>query len=166
MKTPTCGVYLITCLPTDQVYVGGSVNIEARFSGHKSALRLNTHGNKTFLKLFSEHGEDAFIFKIVEECQPDRNELEKCEQKWIDAYQDRLINSRLVARNAGPMYPETLARMRENEQQRHNEWVLAWKMSDLKKKKADAREVLVALKNTNYSKETILEILEEVFAIK
>ena len=39
----TCGVYTITCKQTGKVYVGGSVNIENRWSQHKTMIKHKKH---------------------------------------------------------------------------------------------------------------------------
>jgi len=163
MKTPTCGVYMITCLPTGQVYIGASVNTESRYSGHRSQLKSGKHINKAFLELFNQYGELAFEYKVVELCNPTRGELSHCEQKWMDIYSGVLINSVKIARNAGPMKPETAARIKDRKEREMNEYRLSWAEEALKKNIKSAREIIKTMRDLNFSKEMLLQIIEEEY---
>jgi len=49
----TCGIYAIRNLTTNKVYVGKSINIESRFSGHKSMLRSEVRSKDCNRYLFN-----------------------------------------------------------------------------------------------------------------
>ena len=65
------GVYKITCLVNNMVYVGGSTHVKQRWYGHKSMLRHNKHTNPILQDDWNEFGEDSFVFEVIEEMLPD-----------------------------------------------------------------------------------------------
>lgn len=78
------GIYKITNVITNEVYIGQSVNIENRLASHKSALRHNRHTNIRLQNSFNKYDECNFIFEPVEIC--DKEALDSREQYWIDYY--------------------------------------------------------------------------------
>ncbi len=80
MKT---GVYTITNLITNKVYVGSATkDFRIRWRIHLSNLRLNRHHSKYLQNSFNKYGESNFKFEILEECLP-----EFClstEQYWMN----------------------------------------------------------------------------------
>lgn len=65
------GVYKITCLKNNKVYVGGSTHMKQRWWGHKSALKHNRHTNPILQGDWNEFGEGSFVFEVIEEMSPD-----------------------------------------------------------------------------------------------
>lgn len=78
----TCGVYLITCIPTGKEYVGSSYRIASRWYQHRANLRRGKSTCVILQHAWSFHGEDAFRFEILETCP--REDLEVVEQRHID----------------------------------------------------------------------------------
>ena len=78
------GIYSITNLVNNKVYVGSSTNINHRFITHKSRLRNNIHCNKHLQNAWNKYGEENFKFEVIEECEEDK--LTEREQYWIDFY--------------------------------------------------------------------------------
>lgn len=74
------GVYAIKC--ADRAYVGGSVRISYRWAHHRHLLRHGRHDNKALQAAWSELGEPAFSF-VVLELVPE-GDLIGAEQRWID----------------------------------------------------------------------------------
>lgn len=66
--TKIVGIYLITCIPSGCVYVGGSVNIKHRWEEHRRMLRNGKHGNPILQASYNKYGPDAFEFSILNEC--------------------------------------------------------------------------------------------------
>ncbi len=60
------GIYKITNLINSKIYIGSSVHISNRKSGHFSHLRKNIHPNKHLQAAFNKYGEDNFVFEILE----------------------------------------------------------------------------------------------------
>ena len=68
MKT---GVYTITNIVDNKIYVGYSNNIQRRFYEHKTILRANTHPNLYLQKSWNKYKEDSFVFEVLVECEQD-----------------------------------------------------------------------------------------------
>ena len=79
------GIYKITCLSNNKVYIGSSVNIERRWKEHKRYLRGGYHKNPFLQKAWDKYGESNFLFEVVEEVT-DYSLLYDVEQSYIDKY--------------------------------------------------------------------------------
>lgn len=79
------GVYKIENTETGKVYIGSSVNIKRRLSGHLGKLGLGNHCNPYLQNSWNKHGEVAFEFSIIEKVE-DKNNLIDKEQQWMDYY--------------------------------------------------------------------------------
>lgn len=167
MKKPTCGIYLFTCRPTAQVYVGASVSVETRTLAHLSELRLKKHVNPTFQALFDTHGEQAFEISVVEKCEPTKEALIACEQKWMDHFGEKMINHHRISRHAGPICPIKKEAKRKQAQEDKEKRILKWELDRAKqaatKRNADAKAIITSLKKADYSKEALLDAVNEVY---
>lgn len=81
IQPPIMAVYALVAADARH-YVGGSVNVRKRWSGHRAALNGGTHANK---KLTAAWLTDAagFTFRILERVA-DAAALRVAEQWWID----------------------------------------------------------------------------------
>ena len=81
-----CGIYKITNIKNNKVYVGSSINIKKRWSIHKQ--RYNNSLNKEYSKELYEdmrkYGLENFEIKIIEECE--ENRLVEKEKYYICKY--------------------------------------------------------------------------------
>ena len=77
-----CGIYCIKNIITNKLYIGSSINIENRISLHKNMLKNNKHHSTKLQHSYNKHGENNFLFEIIEEC--DENLLLEKEQNYID----------------------------------------------------------------------------------
>lgn len=80
-----CGIYKITNMKDDKVYIGQATNIYKRWSEHcKCGLGIDTpQGNKLYAAML-EDGLENFTFQLLEECP--REELNKKEAYYISLY--------------------------------------------------------------------------------
>lgn len=78
------GIYKITNLQNNKVYIGQSVDINFRWYTHKRNLIAGCHDNKHLQNSWNKYGQDNFEFSIIEECTEDK--LTEREQYWIDYY--------------------------------------------------------------------------------
>ncbi len=114
-KNVTSGVYRIRCLVNSKVYVGSSLAIDRRLSGHRRNLIRGKHVNAHLQAAWDKYGADAFEFDIIERVDPER--LLDVEQFYIDWHQasdrTRGFNIRLKAEsNVGlPVSEETRRRI-------------------------------------------------------
>lgn len=76
------GVYKITHVASECVYVGSSVNIQRRLKEHRHQLANNLHGNQHLQKAWNKYGEGEFCFSILEDVA-DLSTLLAREQFWM-----------------------------------------------------------------------------------
>ena len=77
----TSGIYCIENKANNTKYVGKSIELNNRWDKHISGLRRNKHDNKYLQNSWNKHGEDSFIFYILEEC--DKSVLSEREIYYI-----------------------------------------------------------------------------------
>lgn len=80
------GIYKITNILNNLIYIGQSVNIYKRWSNHRySGFNVNSREyNIPLYRDFRKYGLENFKFEIVEKCSKD--ELNEKEQYWIEYY--------------------------------------------------------------------------------
>ncbi len=61
------GVYGIRCLPTGELWIGGTPDLATRQSGVWFSLRMGGHRSHSLQTAWNTHGEAAFGFEILEE---------------------------------------------------------------------------------------------------
>ena len=76
------GIYKIINVVNNKFYIGSAVNFSRRKARHFSELRNNKHNNRWLQASWNKHGEQAFIFVIVEEVL-DKFSLLDAENKWL-----------------------------------------------------------------------------------
>jgi group I intron endonuclease len=76
------GIYKIINVVNNKFYVGSAVNFSRRKARHFSELRHNKHNNRWLQASWNKHGEQAFVFAIVEEVQ-DKALLLEVENRWL-----------------------------------------------------------------------------------
>lgn len=83
------GIYKISCLYENKVYIGSSVDIDRRWTEHRNKLNKGRHPNKQLQEDWDCYGDDSFIFTLLEETA----DLVKTEQLYIDTYWPNCYNS-------------------------------------------------------------------------
>ena len=83
MKIPV--IYKIRNLTNDKFYVGSTWDMFTRKRTHLSRLRNNRHHSAYLQNAWNKHGEDAFVFEVVEELPLDAppEALEAAEDRWL-----------------------------------------------------------------------------------
>ena len=76
------GIYKILNTVDGKQYVGSAVNLNKRKSEHWSGLRTGIHHNPHLQNAWNKYGEDAFEFRVVGKCPPER--LIELEQEVMD----------------------------------------------------------------------------------
>ena len=80
------GIYKITNILNDKVYIGQSVNIADRWKTHiKYGLGIDTPSTNKLYTAMQNDGVWNFTFQLLEKCTKDQ--LNKREQYWINLYQ-------------------------------------------------------------------------------
>ena len=80
----TSGVYMIKNILNNKYYIGSSLNIRRRLQCHSSRLNRSTHNNLHLQSAFNKYGRKAFVFSILETCEPIIDTLTFLEQKYLD----------------------------------------------------------------------------------
>ena len=75
----SCGIYKIENLINHKVYIGQSIEIEKRWSAHKTSK-----DDLVIHQALRKYGIENFSFEIIEECS--KEELDKKECFWITAF--------------------------------------------------------------------------------
>lgn len=68
----------------NKVYIGQSIDIKTRWYNHKNELNGKRHCNTYLQNSWNLHGEDNFIFEVIEECK--KEDLSQREIYWINFY--------------------------------------------------------------------------------
>jgi len=76
------GIYEIVNTVNGKRYIGSAKNFKTRWNKHRSALRLDKHGNRHLQGAWNKHGEAEFKFLQILTCQPSM--LLFYEQQLID----------------------------------------------------------------------------------
>lgn len=83
-KTNVSGIYKITNLTNDKVYVGQSVNLAERLRNHvKAGIGIDAPNLKMYADM-KKLGVENFLFEILETCP--QAELNEKEKYWIEFY--------------------------------------------------------------------------------
>jgi len=69
------------------MYVGSGVNIENRWSVHKTLLKKGIHHSSKLQRAWDKYGSEEFLFEIIEVCS--RSRLIKMEQKYLNMFADQ-----------------------------------------------------------------------------
>jgi group I intron endonuclease len=81
----TCGIYKITNIKNDKVYIGSSKNILNRWGNHIFELVSCKHYNTELQKDFDKYGIENFIFQVIE-ILDNKNKILEREQYYIEKY--------------------------------------------------------------------------------
>lgn len=77
----TSGIYKITNIINNKLYIGQAKNIHLRWLEHKCRLRNNYADNSYLQNAWNKYGENAFSFEVLEECSI--SELNNREAFWM-----------------------------------------------------------------------------------
>lgn len=79
------GIYKITNIKNNKVYIGSSKDVEKRIYNHKLRLKYGIHINKHLQSSYNKYGKENFKFEIL--VQIKEFILRKAEQFYINKYQ-------------------------------------------------------------------------------
>lgn len=104
-------IYKIEHKESGRCYIGHSLNLVRRRWDHWSLLRTNSHHSPYLQNVWNKHGEEAFCFSVMEECDASLKLVR--EQWWIDNT-DSCFNYAKVAgsRKGVPQSEETKEKVR------------------------------------------------------
>lgn len=158
----SCGVYAITCIPEDKMYIGSSNNIFARWKSHVAELNRGVHTNYHLQKAWKTYGKSNFNFSVLEFCSIDKKF--DIEQKYIDQYQacNREFGYNICELAAvPPLSPES--RQRQSESLKKNTEFIENNREFLKKLHSDPvqqKALVESVLNSDKVKETLRKMNE------
>lgn len=76
------GIYKIINVVNNKFYVGSAVDLKRRKTRHFSELRTGKHNNSKLQNSWNKHGEQAFVFVVVEDLSPEADLL-AAENIWL-----------------------------------------------------------------------------------
>jgi len=88
------GIYQIANVLTGKCYIGRSLRIVSRWSGHLTQLRRGDHSNPHLQALYNKYGPEVFVFSILEEVAGER--LIEREQHYLDTLKPEYNVARTV----------------------------------------------------------------------
>lgn len=77
-----CGVYKITNIRNNKIYIGSSNNIHQRWKNHIRELETNKHNNIYLQNDWNVYKKDNFKFEVIKECAEDIRY--SVEQKYLN----------------------------------------------------------------------------------
>lgn len=86
MKEKISGVYCITNKINGKIYIGSSLDINHRFSSHRSTLYRNKSPCPKLQAAYNECGLETFNFEIIEICKPEKTDILLREQHYINLF--------------------------------------------------------------------------------
>lgn len=105
------GIYKITNLVNQKLYIGSSANLVRRQKDHFKKLSINRHPNSHLQSAVNHYGIENFIFQVIEYCEKDQ--LLTKEQYHIDQH-----DSCNMGYNMCPVAASTLGRKHSEEAKR------------------------------------------------
>lgn len=97
MKT---GIYTITNLVNNKIYLGLSLGVEKRIEEHRTALKEGVHKNIHLQEAWNKYGEENFSFELLLECSSDL--LASEEHYWCSLLN---VHDRRFGYNIRPTHP-------------------------------------------------------------
>lgn len=108
------GVYCIT-FPDGSAYVGSSHHIARREKSHQRSARLGKHHNTLLQSKVDKFGWGRF--DVLEHCEPTREALVACEERWMERLKPSLNIARRATNGVGhsrnPQWMEGITDPRE-----------------------------------------------------
>ena len=90
-----CGIYKITNLKNQKIYIGQSVDMKTRWSNHiKASLGIDSIAHSKVHDAMAEDGVWNFTFELLEKCSKDK--LNEREKYYIDFYKSNLYGYNLT----------------------------------------------------------------------
>lgn len=77
------GIYKITNLANDKIYIGSALDYEERWRLHIVNLNGQKHHSRHLQSAYNKYGKDNFRFEVIEFCEKEK--LLEREQYWMDA---------------------------------------------------------------------------------
>ena len=103
------GIYKITNLVDNKIYIGSTIHFNNRMSAHFSYLRKNEHHSSYLQRAYNKYGKNNFQFEVLLKCP--KEDLLAIEQYLIDYYKPAYNMCKIAGRITGlKRSPESIAK--------------------------------------------------------
>ena len=94
-KEKVCGIYKITNLKDNKIYIGQSTDVKTRWSNHiKAALQIDSIAHSKVHDAMNENGIQNFTFELLESCK--KEILNERERYYIEFYKSNIYGYNLT----------------------------------------------------------------------
>jgi group I intron endonuclease len=114
------GIYIIRNLVNNSIYIGSAVSFNKRKNTHLCLLRKGTHHSALLQRSFNKHGENTFVFSMLEECKV--NILTNREQHYIDTLNPRYNICRIAGNTFGTKRSEETRELLSSQRRGKPSW--------------------------------------------
>lgn len=83
------GIYCIKNIITNKVYVGSTKNFKKRWNTHLKDLRAGKHSSIKLQRSYNKHGEDKFVFEIIELVEYDKDVIVDKENYYMQYFDSK-----------------------------------------------------------------------------
>lgn len=107
------GVYKITNIVNNNIYIGSATNFNNRWRTHKLSLQNNKHHSLYLQNAWNKYGKESFVFEIIEQVK-DKTKLIEREQHYLDTIKTEYNICKVAGSCLGRITsPETKEKIRE-----------------------------------------------------
>lgn len=151
-KLKIAGIYKIINKINNKYYLGSSIDIDHRFSTHISNLKRGKHDNDYLQKSFNKHGENNFIFEIIEVTENDIEIILGREQWYLDNWKpwERDIGYNINRIASGCTFPLSQHPRGEEIRMKLSEATKNWRNGLSEEEKQKRKDALKGEKNPNW----------------
>jgi group I intron endonuclease len=112
----SAGIYEIVHVSSGKKYIGSSIDVVRRLSGHRRDLKRGANTNFRLQRAWNKHGAEAFEFRVVEFFEGSIDAMVAREQFHIDKTDPDLRYNRrpIASSNAGIKMPPTKDSVRKS----------------------------------------------------
>lgn len=111
------GIYKITNIRNNKIYIGQSKHIEKRLADHKTYLRGNYHYNNYLQNSYNKYGEKNFKFEILKICK--LRYLDRFEKLYIKIYDSTNSDNGYNLENGGNEYKIISEQTKQKQSKNH-----------------------------------------------
>ena len=157
------GIYQIRNLVNGKIYIGSAVLLIRREKDHFRQLKKDQHPNRKLQRAWNKHGEQNFLFEIVEEVQ-ERENLIETEQFYLEALRPEYNICKTAGSTLGLKFTEEAKQKMSESRKGEKHHFFGKHLSEEVKQKLS--ELRMGEKNHNFGKNLSEETKQKLSAAK